>query len=473
MNDRAAVIRPLQNIRAEEAVIGKIIASAGAYWEIEGRLTREHFTVGHHRAIFDAVEKCAQTSSGPSVTRLESMLPLEIEGVGATEAVLQILIEKAIDVGSPTDYIDDILAAWRERERVAIGKIATQSGKSFEDVRGAIEARLRAVDDIDAVKHAAHIGEAAEAALRKSAEAHQHVGKRVIGVQTGISIIDEMLGPLPGGTVVTIAAQSGHGKSGLLSQIMMNNAAPSLDPTSIKASHMFSMEMSREQNGYRNLASMTGISIRKQIKGDFTEKEFEDLQRCQRKLLDMPIYIQDRSGLNIEEIAAECRAAHRRYGVRIFGLDHLKLIRPMKDNWTMVQTIEHATSRIKSIAKENDGVFFQLAQITKEGQKSGGWRFTKADIYGGGMVVENSDVVLGVSVPSVWLRENRPEPGGENQPKEREIFAQWVRNTETWKGRAEVASLKMRDGPTSGWKEIDFNGERIQFGSTALDDVPF
>lgn len=473
MNDRMATIRPLQNIRAEEAVIGKIIASASAYWEISGRLKPEHFTVPHHRMIFDAVERCCQTSSGPSVTRLESMLPEEIEGVGATEAVLQILIEKAIDVGSPTDYVEDIMSAWRERERVAIGRIATQYGKSYEEIREAIEMRFRAIDDTDAVKHAAHIGEAAEGALRKAAEAHENAGRRVVGVQTGISIIDEMLGPLPGGTVVTIAAQSGHGKSGLLSQIMMNNAAPSLDPSAVRASHLFSMEMSREQNGYRNLASMTGISIRKQIQGDFNEREFQDLQRCQRKLKEMPIYIQDRSGLNIEEIASECRAASRRFGVRIFGLDHLKLIQPMKDNWTMVQTIEHATKRIKGIAKELDAVFFQLAQITKEGQKSAGWRFTKADIYGGGMVVENSDIVLGVTVPSVWLRENKPEPAGESQPKEREIFDRWVRNSETWKGRAEVASLKMRDGPTSGWKEVDFDGARIQFGSTALDDVPF
>lgn len=472
MNDRASTVRPLQNVRAEEAVIGKIIVSAEAYWDISAILKMDHFTVPHHRSIYAAVAKCCEMSGKPSLSLLETWLPEQFDGVGDREAVLQILIEKASDVSSASDFVEDILSAWRERERVAIGKLANQPGKTYEEIRDAIDARIRAVEDADVGKHAAHIGDAAEKALRRAATAHQNFGKRVIGVQTGIKVIDDMIGPLPGGTVVIVAAPSGHGKSGLMSQIMVNNAAPSLDTSSVNPGQLFSMEMSEEQNGLRNLASMTGTSVRKQVKGDFTQKEFDALQRSQRRLAEMPIYILDRDDMNIMQIASECRAARRRRGIRLFGVDHLKLISPMKENWSPVQTVEHATRRFKGLAKELDAVFFLLAQITKEGQKSSNWRFTKADIFGGGLV-ENADVVLGVTVPTIWLRENKPEEGSSEIPKEREVWQKWTSNIEKWTDKAEVAALKVRDGATVPWREIPFDGARMRFGADDLAEIPF
>jgi replicative DNA helicase len=473
MNDRAAPPRPTANVRAEEAVIGKIIGSAESYWAIAGLLNAEHFTGEHHRQIFNAVAKCCDTGSGPSMSLLEAWLPVSWEGVGEVEPVLQILLEKAADVGSATDFVDEILAAWRERERIVIGKIANQPAKTFEETREAIEARFRVIDDSDRAKHAVHVGESADGALRKSAEAYQHKGRRTVGVETGIPEIDKMIGPLPPGTVVTLGAQSGHGKSALLAQILRNNAAPSLDASSIHPSLFLSMEMSRDQNGYRNLSSMTGVSVRKQIKGDFNEKEYEDLMRAKKSLDQMPIYIQDGGRMTVRQIGAECRAAHRRLGIGLFGIDHLRLVEPEREHWTEIRTIEYATAYTKDLAKELNAVIFQLAQLTREDSKTGNWRFKDSAIYGGGMVKANSDVVIGLALPIEWLRQNQPEPPSDANPKGREIFDKWLKDMETWRDKAEVAALKVRDGPSGSWKELEFHGARMMFGDLEREDIPF
>lgn len=472
MNEQVQT-RALRNIRAEEAVIGKIIGSADAYWQVSDYLSAEHFVVPHHRAIFAAVADCCETAGGPALSLLESKLPQEFEGVGSVEAVLQILIEKASDVSSALDFVDDIVLAWRERKGIELGKRASDQSKGYEGRRAAVEDLLREIDDQDRAKHPVRVGDAARSAMISSADAYEHQGKKSVGILTKIPEIDKIIGPQVGGTAIILGAMSGHGKSALLSQIMRANVQPSLDPASLYPGLVISLEMSKMQHGYRDLAAMTGVPVGKQISGEMSQREFEELLRARGHLDAMPIYIQDRSLLTTTQIIREIRIAVRRYGIKQVGIDHLKLVQPEKEHWTLVRTIEYFTAAMKALAKELNIVIWQLAQITRDGQKVGNWRFKSGDIYGGGLVVENSDLVLGLSIPKVWLRENQPEAPSE-KPHSRENFDAWLKNMEIWNDKAEFAAFKVRSGVGATWKEIAFDGPRMTFGDPAdRDEIPF
>lgn len=218
---------------------------------------------------------------------------------------------------------------------------------------------------------------------------------------------------------------------------------------------------------------MTGVPVQKQIRGDFNEKEFEELQRAKRRLDQMPIHIQDRGRMTTRQVGNECRMMARRYGVRLFGIDHLRLYEPEREHWTEVRTIEYATAYNKDLAKELDAVIIELAQLTREDQKTGNWRFKDSAIYGGEMVKANSDVLIGVAIPIEWLRQNQPEPPSGDNPKGREAFDEWLRNMEKWKGMAEFTAFKVRDGISSQWKEIEFHGARMMFGDLDREAIPF
>ncbi|MET4720720.1 replicative DNA helicase [Bradyrhizobium japonicum] len=474
MTTQETTPRALRNIRAEEAIIGKIIGSADAYWQVSDYLSVEHFVVPHHRAIFAAVRDCCETAGGPSLSLLESKLPQEFDGQGSVEAVLQILIEKASDVSSALDFVDDVVLAWRERMGVELGRRASEQGKGYEDRRTAVEELFSKIDDADRARHPVRIGDAARGAMENSARAYEQQGHVAVGVTTKIPEIDKVIGPQIGGTAIVLAAPSGHGKSALLSQIMRNNAGPSLDTSSVFPSLLLSLEMSRVQVGYRDLASMTGVSVRKQITGDFNQKEFEDLVRARTALEKMPILIQDRSRMTTKQIERELRIAKRRYGIKQAGIDHMKLVQPEKEHWNLVRTIEYFTASMKDMAKELDLVIWQLAQITRAGQQAGGnWRFRDTDIYGGGLVIENSDLVLGVVIPKVWLRANKAEPAGEDNPKGRAEFDAWIKNMEVWKDKAEFAAFKVRSGSGETWTSLGFDGPRMTFGEVEHEDIPF
>jgi replicative DNA helicase len=474
MSDRIEPPRPFANVRAEEAVIGKIIGSAESYWAVADHLSAEHFTRPHHRDIFAAVARCCQEGPGPSLSLLEARLPQRWDGMeGDAAAWLVILQEKASDVSSAQDFVDDILTAWRERERVEIGRIASDPRKTFEQQKEAVEARFKAIEDIDRSRQAITLSSAVNVAVERAAFAYQNKGKRAIGISTGIAEIDKAIGPMTPGTVLTIGARSGHGKSALVAQILRNNAMPSLDASRINPSGFISMEMSEIQNGNRNLSSMSGISVGKIIKGDFTEKEFDSFIAAQRQLEQMPIYVQARGRMTARQVGNECRAMARRHGARLFAIDHLRLYEPEHEHWTEIRTIEHATKFNKDLAKELDAVIIQLAQLTREDQKTGNWRFKDTAIYGGDMVKANSDILVGVALPIEWLRQNQPEPPSDANPKGREAFDQWLKDMETWRDKAEFTAFKVRDGISRQWKELDFNGARMMFGDADREAVPF
>jgi RecA-family ATPase len=103
-------------------VLGKIICDEHAFWSIAYQLTIDDFTKPCHRDVFQAVAKACREGVSPSFSWLESHLPLEWDGEASVEALLAILREKASDVGSPTDYVHELISARQERERVASPK---------------------------------------------------------------------------------------------------------------------------------------------------------------------------------------------------------------------------------------------------------------------------------------------------------------------------------------------------------------
>jgi RecA-family ATPase len=118
--------RALANVRAEEAVIGKIIGDESAFRSIAGVLDAKHFTRDHLRDIFTVVEMACAKDIAPTILFLEAHLPEKWEGVGEVEPVLQILMEKASDAGSPTDYADEIVSTWEARQNGNPAKARSQ-----------------------------------------------------------------------------------------------------------------------------------------------------------------------------------------------------------------------------------------------------------------------------------------------------------------------------------------------------------
>lgn len=461
--------RRTENLNAEKAVIGSIIRSDQAYWSVTGaQIGAEHFSDPTHRMIFEAVAGICEHSQRLTTQLLLSRMPTDCPNGASTVATVAVLVKLAEDVGSVEDYLDDLTEAYGWRKLESLLPILRGEGDSSTSTVDEILGKLtRGIDAIGAAnknEHPVPLNEAAEEALKETAANYQSRGLGPSsGIITGIPDIDAMTGPLFPGNLVTIAGGSGMGKTALLTQILFNVSEPSLDQTATAPGALFCMEMRARELARRLLARLTGISTRLQREGArLSEGNFEALSNATRSLSSNRLLLHDGGPMTVRQLGRAIRMAKRRHGSRLFGIDHLLEILPDNPRMSRIEVVSEAIGYLKQLAQDEQIIILALAQLTRESQKSDGWRVRSQALWGGDAIKQRSDILLGVAMPALWLRENRIETG--ERQHEKEAFDRWTRSVAEWTGKAEIGTLKVRDGEAGEYRPVPFDGERLWFG---------
>lgn len=459
------------NHKAERAVLGAVLRSADAYFSVSAQLRADHFYLAEHQQIFGVVRDICEANQRLKPSLICARLPAANEQGIAVESTIGILLKEAEDIEAPLDFVDIIKADWKQRKlrdfAKFTAKIADTPGKLPEEKLVEISAQIEVITDAASDVGFTTFGQAAHEAVEETAQNYMKKGKGGIGLTTGIDELDALIGPMMPGMLVTVLAPSGHAKTALLAQILAAAASPSLDGSGSQASAFMSMEMRALEIARRKLAGELSITTRAQRSGDVTEGEFRNLKAATEYLRNLPIYFDDRGQMTPEEVVASLRKAKRLYNIRAAGIDHLKLLRAPRANWSIVQTIEHAVVLFKAAAKELGITIIQLAQLTQEATKrDSSWRPRDGDGYGGGALKENSDLMLASVLPAEWLKQR--EPPDDDVGNNRKIHDKWVSDRARWEGKAEFGALKIRDGSNGDWKTVRYDGPRMLFGERAI-----
>ena len=140
------------------------------------------------------------------------------------------------------------------------------------------------------------------------------------GLSTGISSIDELIGPLEPGEVLVVAARTSVGKSLLVGNIIRYLSVLKGIPGLV---HSFEMPVSKCIS--RLVASMTHINSREVLRlyqsGDAEVKE------AYEKVFKAPIVWDERGSLSIAQINNKLRRCVSNHGVKYCVLDHVGFIR--------------------------------------------------------------------------------------------------------------------------------------------------
>lgn len=461
----------IYNHKAERAVLGAIIRSVDSYFSVSEQLRADHFYLAEHQQIFGVVRDICESSQRLAPSLICARLPATNEGGVAVESTIGILLKEAEDIDSPLDFVEIIKADWKHRKlkefAAFVGKVADNPTKLADEKLLDIHKHLEHIDDASSEMHFTSFGEAAQMAADETAQNYQSKGKVRIGILTGIPELDDLIGPIMPGFLMTILAQSGHAKTALVTQILRAAATPSLDTAGGQPSLFISMEMKALEIARRVMAADLGIETKQQRMGDVTEGQYRDIAAAAKFLSNLPIIFDDRGQMTIEEVATAIRKAHRLHKIKIAAVDNLKQIKPSRANWTEVQTIANGTMVLKAVAKELNIPIIQLAQVTREGAKrENSWRPRDGDAFGGGAIKENSDIMLASVLPAEWLRQH--EPPDDDAGNNRKEHDKWVSDLARWQGKAEFGALKIRDGQNGNWKVVAFDGPRMLFGERAI-----
>lgn len=458
------------SVEAEQALLGAVLLQNDAYFLAAEFIDADCFSEPLHAHFWEMIQ--LRMDAGRKVDPVQLSISLgpdaeeKIGDITVREYVARLVVNATSIVSAP-DYAKTIHDLWKRRRLIAVAQQISHranggyDGSEVDDLFDEFDVELTGIRYGQNVTGVRWLKDAADDALRQTAENYQSQGKCKIGIETGISEIDAMIAPIMGGDLVTIVAPSGHGKTSLAAQILCAASAASLDVNQGRPSFFVSQEMGAAQIARRVMASWTGISTRKQRAGSIDVSDWEQLEGAARNTATVRVLFDESGRQTFSRIARKARAMKRLYGIGAMAVDHLRLIKPEHSKMGAIETIEHAAMGFKDLAKELNIAVFQLAQLSREGQKGAThWRFTDQALWGGDMIKQASDVMLGVVIPYKWLGQRQPDP---NDQKD---FDAWVRDRERWKNKAEIGRLKVRDDEDGDWTEIDFDGPRMLFGST-------
>jgi replicative DNA helicase len=276
----------------------------------------------------------------------------------------------------------------------------------------------------------------------------QENNNALVGTRSGFHGLDSLTNGNQKGDLIIIAARPSMGKTSIAVNMAKFQAGIGI-PVGV-----ISLEQPSRQLFNRMLADMTNIDSTRFHKGRFKTEELAAINNAQSELWQLPIYIDDKGSLTVDEICARARRYKKRYGIQVLYVDHLQLTYAGRDfRRSRNDELGYITSRLKGLAKDLDITVICLSQLNRqlENRPNPHKRPRLSDLRDSGNIEQDADIVGFIYRPEVY--------GDKDSMK--------------WDGFTEFIIAKHRNGPT-GTVELTWQKQFTRFreSTTTYGDNP-
>lgn len=285
------------------------------------------------------------------------------------------------------------------------------------------------------------IGSVVFAALQKTKDIQS--GKlKTPGLSTGFTEIDSITGGLRQQDLIIVAARPSMGKTALCLNIAQNAAI-----TEGAVVAVFSLEMSKEQLGYRMLSSEAKVDLSKLTDPKFlTREESARAEEAADAISKAKLIIDDTPGIAPIQMLAKARriyAEHKKLDLIV--VDYLQLMNGSKRSESRQQEVAQNARELKAIAKTLNVPLIALSQLSRACESRNPPKPMLSDLRESGEIEQTADVVAFI------YRDEYYKPSEENA------------------GLAEVLFAKQRNGPT-GTVKLAFQKAFTRFENAYFEE---
>jgi len=244
----------------------------------------------------------------------------------------------------------------------------------------------------------------------KSIENIQRRGRCITGVSTGFGRLDNLTSGLQRGNLIVVAARPIMGKTAFALAIARNAALDAGIPVA-----MFSMGLSKEMLGKRLLFMEAKIDSSKMNTGSLSDTDCLNLGKAANRLAEVPIFINDSTGISIQEIKVRSGKIQSDHNIGLIIIDYLQLMRSDGSHDTRDQEVSEICRSLKDLAKELNLPIVVLSQVSRRPEFRDDHRPCLGDLSrlsGSNSIEAEADVVLFIYRDNVYNRsEDNPERG--------------------------------------------------------------
>src|SRR6516225_9779076 len=215
--------------------------------------------------------------------------------------------------------------------------------------------------------------------------------KRIKGISTGFTKLDEYTGGLHGGDLVILAARPSMGKTALALNIAQHVALKLKQTVAV-----FSLEMSKESLLTRMVCAAARVDSQKFRAGYLSQEERRKLNHALHDLVEAPLYIDDAPGIHLMDMHAKLRRLKdpRHGGPKLIIVDYLQLMTGRGRFENRNQEVTALSRGMKLLAKEMNVPMLVLSQLSRAVEtRQGDHRPQLSDLRESGSIEQDADVV--------------------------------------------------------------------------------
>ncbi len=451
------------NPDAEQALLGALLLDPDAITRVAAFLQPDDFYLERHRWIYEAMLEL-QDRRDPidflsTVSELERREKLDAVGGSAYLTALLNSVPTAAHVEHYGHLVER--AAVQRRLLEASTRIAGLAYEGQDDVDDQISQAEQIIFDVAErrqTRDLVSIRRAVDSWIDRIDYLREHQGE-TLGVQSGFTNLDKVLGGLQRSDLIIVAGRPGSGKTSFALSIAYHAAV-----LRHKRIAIFSLEMSAAQLVERLIAQVADV-VASELPGDFeklridsqdlrlghiSDEQWHVLARSTGILSEAEIYIDETSLVTPLEIRSKARRLKSETGgLDLVIVDYMQLMSDRGRAENRVQEMSNISRQLKFLARELDVPVMALSQLSRAVESRTDKRPQLADLRESGSIEQDADVVIFIyreksyyPTEESWLRVHPNKPYPENL--------------------AEIIVAKHRHGPMADF-QMFFDDKRAKF----------
>jgi replicative DNA helicase len=377
------------DIEAERSVLGSVLIHNSVVDHAAEVLTGAMFYRDAHRRIWKSMTALADARQGidPITLTTELARTGDLKDVGGP-AYLASLVDGLPHSANVPYYAGIVREKFLLRQLIHAGSQLV--AHAYDGARTSTEILIeadRALLDAQFHGEAGGLVEMKERASELFDDLEALVANKgqLLGLDTGFPSINDQTQGWQSGDLIIIAARPSIGKTAFV----VNSAI--VPARQGKHVAIFSLEMRRRQLERRMLSFLSGVPLSKIQTGYLTDSDYKGLATALGILAELPLYINDRSGLTVSNIRLACRRQRHEHGLDLVVVDYVQLIRGSLDRRAATRNEElgDISQRLKWLADELSVPVIVLSQLKRIGHS----RPSLDDLRDSGSLEQDADLV--------------------------------------------------------------------------------
>lgn len=433
------------SVEAEEAVLGAILLYPDVMLELSTFLSPDSFFILRNSWVWEAMHRLQERNDVIDYLTLTEELRNQerLDEIGGS-AYITYLINN-----TPTHLHADAYGRVVERAAIRrrllgvageIAQFATSADADVDEVINRSEAALFAATERNMRRDVTLMRDAVSDYFDQIEFLYENQDER-LGVPSGFTDLDGLLGGLQKSDLLILAARPGMGKTSFKLNVAINSARLGARVA------IFSLEMGNDQIVQRFVSSETGINTQDLRAGRLDDEDWGLFVEASGKLSKLPIFLDDTPALTPIQLRTKCRRIHREYGLDLVIVDYLQLMSSGRgNNENRVQEISYISRHLKELARELKVPLLAGAQLSRAVEQRADKRPVLSDLRESGSIEQDADIVMFIYRDDVY-NENSERPN-----------------------IADIIVAKHRNGPTDTIS-LHFNRPLTKFGNLKHEHI--